>query len=98
MNWLLRMLPTCRDVTRLLSDSMDRPLPFHARIRLNLHLRMCVLCERYKHQLLLLRDVLRKDGARLVEADRLEKPGLSAEARDRIRRAIESSRTPPPNP
>lgn len=93
MSWLFRMLPTCRDMTRLLSDSMDRTLPVHIRLRMVLHLRMCVLCERYKRQLGLLRDVLRKDGARLIEVDRPQKPRLSAEAKERIRRAIDSSRT-----
>ncbi len=93
MSWFLRMLPTCRDMTRLLSDSMDRTLPFHVRLRMRLHLLTCVLCKGYKHQLGLMRDLLRKDGARLIEADRPQKPCLSAEAKERIQRALDSHRT-----
>lgn len=93
MSWLFRMLPTCRDMTRLLSDSMDRALPFHVRMRMHLHLRMCVLCEGYKHQLGLIRDVLRKDGTRIMEADRPQKSCLSAEAKARIQRALNTHRT-----
>ena len=93
MSWLLRMLPTCRDMARLLSDAMDRTLPLHVRMRMHLHLRMCVLCEGYKRQLRLMRELLRKDGARLIEADRLQKPCLSAEAKERIQRALDSYRT-----
>ncbi len=80
-------------MARLLSDSLDRTLPLHVRIRMYLHLRMCVLCTQYKRQLELLRKVLRKDGAKLVEADRPQKPCLSAEAKERIRRALDSSET-----
>lgn len=93
MSWLFRMLPTCRDMTRLLSDSMDPALPFHIRLRMVLHLRMCALCERYKHQLTLIRDMLRKDGARLSEADRPQRPCLSAETKARIQQALDSHRT-----
>lgn len=80
-------------MARLLSESLDRTLPLHVRIRMYLHLRMCVLCTQYKRQLELLRRVLRKDGAKLIEADRPQKPSLSAEAKERIRRALDSSET-----
>jgi hypothetical protein len=87
------MLPTCRDMTRLLSDAMDRTLPFHVRMRMRLHLRICVACERYKHQLTLIRNLLRKDGAQLIDHYRPQKPCLSAEAKARIQRALDSHRT-----
>jgi len=92
MSRMFRMLPTCRDMARLLSDSMEGRLPFHVRMRMYLHLRMCVLCEGYKRHLALIRNVLRKDSARLIETDRPEEPRLSPEAKERIRRAVESSR------
>ncbi|MBA5866867.1 MAG: hypothetical protein GDA67_09275 [Nitrospira sp. CR1.3] len=92
MSWMFRMLPTCRDMARLLSDSMEGRLPIHVRMRMSLHLRMCVLCEGYKRHLALIRNVLRKDSARLIETDRPEEPRLSPEAKERIRRAVESSR------
>lgn len=92
MSWMLRMLPTCRDMARLLSDAMDGTLPLHVRLRMDLHLRMCVLCEGYKRHLALIRHVFRKESARLIEPDRPQRPCLPAEAKERIRRAVESSR------
>jgi hypothetical protein len=87
------MLPTCQDMTRLLSDAMDRTLPFHMRLRMRIHLFMCALCERYKRQLTLLRDVLRTEGAQLHDDGSTQKPRLSAEAKERIARALDSHRT-----
>ena len=47
--------PPCRDITRLLSQGMDRPLPWHQRLRIRLHFTVCVWCERYGEQLRSLR-------------------------------------------
>ena len=48
----------CKEVTRIVSESMDRDLVFHERIALKIHLFMCKYCARYKHQLLALREIL----------------------------------------
>ena len=90
MSWMFRMLPSCREMARLLSDSMDHAVPLDKRIRMYLHLRMCVLCHGYRRHLDLLRNVLRSDSARLVEADSPYNSRLSTEAKERIRRALDS--------
>jgi hypothetical protein len=82
---------TCKDVTRLVSESMDRSLPLGKRIGVRLHLLVCKFCARYERQLLLIRDTVRHLAATV------ETPGgsfgetLSKEARERIR---ESTRNP----
>lgn len=92
MTVLSKMLPTCRDMARLLSEAMDRTLPWHVRVRMRLHLLMCVLCERYKQQLHFIREALRNDAGRLnLDADPQE-PCLSDEAKARIRHALDSHR------
>ncbi len=79
------MMLSCRDVTRLLSESMDHSLPLGKRIGVRLHLLMCRFCARYERQLLLIRETAR----RLVATEEI--PGaqtgetLSEEARERIR-------------
>ena len=45
----------CKDVTRMVSDSMDRNLPFFQRMGIRIHLMMCKLCSRYRRQLYLIR-------------------------------------------
>ena len=79
---------SCKDVTRLVSESMDRTLPPGKRLGVRLHLLVCRFCERYRRQLLLLREVARHLSS--VE----EVPGktfpdtLSPEARERIRGSL----------
>ncbi len=46
-----RIIPPCHEVTRLLSQGMDHPLPWHVRVRLRLHFAGCVWCRRYAEQL-----------------------------------------------
>ena len=77
------MLP-CRDVTQLISESMDTSLPIGKRIGMRLHLLMCKFCARYERQLLLIRETVR----RIVSTE--EKPGetLSEEAKERIRKSL----------
>ena len=79
---------SCKNVTQLLSESMDHSLPLGKRIGVRLHLLMCKFCARYERQLLLIRETVR----RLVATE--EKPGeppgetLSEEAKERIRKSL----------
>lgn len=81
---------SCKDVTQLISESMDHSLPLGKRIGVRLHLLMCKFCSRYERQLLLIRETVR----RLVATE--DKPGeppwetLSEEARERIRKSLRS--------
>jgi len=82
------MMLSCKDATRLISDSMDRSLPLGKRIGIRLHLLVCRFCFRYERQLLLIRDTVR----RIVDAPdppaALSPDALSPEARERILRAL----------
>ncbi|RQS58158.1 MULTISPECIES: zf-HC2 domain-containing protein [unclassified Burkholderia] len=50
------MLPgKCRDVTRLLSDALDRSLTLHERMQVHVHLPTCSGCRVYRGQIALLR-------------------------------------------
>ena len=78
----------CREVTRLVSDSMDRRLPLGTRVRVGMHLAMCRFCSGFARQMRLLRQAVRARGAQLV-ADPHDAPmGLSAEARQRLKAAL----------
>lgn len=79
---------SCKDVTRLLSEAMDRSLPLGKRIGVRLHLLICKFCARYERQLVLIRETVR----RLVETDGLAggtlgEP-LSEAAKEQIRRSL----------
>jgi 3-methyladenine DNA glycosylase AlkC len=60
---LARITPPCRDVTRLVSESMDRTLPLSTRIQLQLHYWICQACEQYRRQLLALRQATRRSAS-----------------------------------
>ena len=54
-DFLARITPPCTDVTRFVSESMDRTLLVLTRIKLRLHLMICEGCAQYQQQLLALR-------------------------------------------
>jgi hypothetical protein len=75
---------SCKDVTRLLSESMDHSLPFGKQVGVRFHLLICRFCLRYERQLLLIRETARRFAA--IE----DAPGeaLSEEAKERIRKSL----------
>lgn len=82
------MMISCKEATKLISDSMDRPLSLRRRFALRLHLFMCRFCSRYRKQSFLIREAMR----RLAHEE--DTPGtsdlsLTPEARDRIKAAVE---------
>jgi hypothetical protein len=68
-----------------ISESMDRPLTLFERLVIAAHMLHCPACRRARHQITVMIDGLRK-AAGLSGFGRL--PGLPAEARERIKRAL----------
>ncbi len=75
----MSLLPSCRDVSRLLSESRDtgRTLGWHVR----LHLSLCDVCTRVLAQLSVMGAMVKKSPA--------AGPALSAAAKERLRRALD---------
>lgn len=89
--WLGRRLPTCRELTPVLSQSLERRLTLREQLTLRLHFLICAYCARYLKQLRFMRDALRAREARALEADAADDnaaSSLAPEARERIRRAL----------
>ena len=57
--FLLRRLPTCKQMVTLMSESMERPLSVRERTVLRLHLWICAWCAWYLEQMHVLRTALR---------------------------------------
>ncbi len=85
------MMFSCKDVTRLVSESMDRSLPLGTRMGVRLHLLMCRFCARYERQLRLIRETARHLAASGKKPGAQSGDALSEEARERIRKFL---RTP----
>ncbi len=49
---------TCKQVTGLISQSLDHKLSFRQKIGMYLHLSMCKLCSRHKKQMAFLKQLL----------------------------------------
>ena len=60
---------TCAEAARLISESMDRPLPPWERARLRVHVWLCQQCDRYQKQLLIVREALRRRPDRQAGAE-----------------------------
>lgn len=78
--------PKCHDITRLISQSRDRPLPWRTRIAMRVHYLICVWCERYRDQLGFIGQALKscpESGAENM------KGGLPTEARKRLKIAVQ---------
>jgi predicted anti-sigma-YlaC factor YlaD len=79
---------TCQQATALLSESLDHRLPLYQRILLRLHLPLCRACQRFQEQFSFLRNLIRQ---RAKSNSPVAPPALSAEARTRLKRALNSS-------
>jgi hypothetical protein len=82
------MMLSCREATRLVSESMDHPLPPGQRFALRFHLAMCRLCWRYREQVRFIRHALRLAPGERRDAPESTSVELPAEAKARIRRAL----------
>jgi len=79
---------SCKDVTRLISESMDHSLPIGKRFGVRLHLLICTFCARYERQLLLIRDTVRRLAAMEGAYGAFAGEPLSEEAKGRIRKSL----------
>ena len=79
-------MPDCKKTSRLVSESMDRPLPMGKRLMVWIHLRMCKYCHRFEQQLLTVQAISRRINHHLESLE--SSVSLSEEARERMRRVL----------
>ncbi len=91
-SWWLRtrrlLLPSCREMTRLTSQAMDRPPGAVQRLGMGLHLAMCAVCRRYRRQLNWIRKVA---GAMPDDPSNLVPVRLQREARERLKERLRAA-------
>jgi hypothetical protein len=78
----------CREVSKLVSESMERELPWRQRLQVAMHLAMCRMCAGFARQLRLLRRAARENPERLAADPADPEASLSQEARERIKAAL----------
>lgn len=86
--FLARRIPACDVMTRLFSESLDRPTTLREKIQMRLHLFTCVACRRYVAQIERLSEMVKTRTDEITDDGPQSK--LSDEARDRIRAALKT--------
>ncbi|MGZ8231102.1 MAG: zf-HC2 domain-containing protein [Burkholderiales bacterium] len=64
----MRLVPSCREVSELLSQAQDRPLGVREKLALYVHLPLCNGCRNFKKQLAFIRQALKE----LVRTDHIQ--------------------------
>jgi hypothetical protein len=86
--WIAAHTPSCTHITRMVSDSLDRPAGWRTRFTLRLHYLVCCYCRRYEEQLHWLRRFARGLPGHLEEAP----AGLDESAKQRIKERLRDAR------
>lgn len=87
--WVWNHTPTCAEMARLASESLDKPVTFGQWWRMKLHWVICAWCERYQKHL----KFLHQAAPRYDEAVGEVSPRtLSREARHRLKQRLQSER------
>jgi hypothetical protein len=60
VKFIAKHTPKCREMVRILSQSMDEPMPLMMRIKKRLHFLICCWCERYEEQLRYIHETARQ--------------------------------------
>jgi len=80
---MLTML-RCREIFQLVSESMERRLPLRQRMELQMQLMLCRMCAGFARHVRLLGRAAKRDSGSVISAAS-RRPGLSAEARERMK-------------
>jgi hypothetical protein len=77
--------PKCREMVRILSQSMDKPMPLTMRIKKRLHFLICCWCQRYEEQL----RYIHQTTAQFPEhADKASNAIFPAETKERMKQRL----------
>ncbi len=80
-----KQTPKCREMVRILSQSMDEPLPLMMRIKKRLHFLICCWCQRYEEQLHYIHETARQFPEHAGEASDVPFP---PDAKERIKQKL----------
>lgn len=87
----------CKDISRVVSESFERPLSFGERIGLRFHIAMCGTCRKFRKLQHKIHSSVRKHGADVPETSDSpeDAPVLPDDSRSRINIAIQAAMKEP---
>ncbi|QDV66509.1 hypothetical protein Poly24_01950 [Rosistilla carotiformis] len=79
---------SCKEITKLVSDSLETKLTLRQRVELWMHLRICRLCAAFRRDVDSLHHRTQQHAAEFDNDPSIAQAKLSPEARQRIKQAI----------
>ena len=80
---------SCREISKLVSEALDRDLPWWQRLNLWLHLGMCRLCRGFRRDLVHLHEMTREHARKIeYEAEDASNVTLSEESCAHIKKKL----------
>ncbi|MEO6036029.1 MAG: zf-HC2 domain-containing protein [Verrucomicrobiota bacterium] len=86
--WMNHCWPTCKEMSRLASESLDHPLGSRVRLKMLLHSSVCVWCRRYSKQLRFIRQAAPKYEEKIGQVSTRT---LSPEAKTRMKAELQKN-------
>ncbi len=83
-------MKSCREISKLVSRSLDESLPFWSQVQIKMHFLMCQGCRRFNQQLKFVQHAVRKMCEVEVCLGSQEK--LSQPGRERIQKTIDAAK------
>jgi len=85
----------CRDMTKLISDSLERKVTWRQRMEIRMHILMCALCRRFRSDTLTLKkrvkdETIRQKSTTYVERNLTNR--MPDETRERLRTLLQRAR------
>lgn len=85
---MMSYMPTCEEVTRLKSESMDSELPMRQRLAIRFHILFCQWCRKYGKQLDMIRHAAQKYKTNIENTDHKSHLTLSPDTKDRLKNLL----------
>lgn len=86
---MAKWMPSCREISWLVSQSFDRSLPLRRRMSMWMHLLMCSHCSRFRKELLAIHRAVRNGAGPTSDGD----GGIPDATRDRIKEALREAQS-----
>lgn len=87
----MRWMYNCKEASEMISESMDRALPFYQRVLIRMHLLMCKYCTRCVAQFETIRAAMRYEELHGKELD--DSRSLSKDGKERLKEFLKNHLT-----
>jgi len=80
-----KIMLSCKETSRLISEELDHELPLYKRVMLRMHLAMCKGCKQAQHQIGAISKVLSRKAQSQETTSSSEGPPLSESSKEHMR-------------